>query len=317
MKVAFVYPGQGGFRTGAIGAWDGTAGRGVAGQVSRATGLDVRALDDDPDTGRTTATAQPAILTASLAAHAALLRAGVTPHVVAGHSLGEVTAAVAAGCLGHADGARLVAERGAAMAAACAAAPGGMLAAVGLDDDVLATLVAPITGVTVANHNAPGQTVLSGRTTALERVSRAIRDAGGRARPLPVEGAFHSPAMTPAMVRFDVALRGRPVADPRMSFVTGTTGRVLRKGYEVRRALVEGVLAPVRWQDVQRRLVALDVDLVVEVGPGGVLRGLARRTIPHLPVMSVATPDDVRAVLGHLSPTRPHATGTVNAGGAA
>jgi [acyl-carrier-protein] S-malonyltransferase len=297
MSIAFVFPGQGSQRAGMATAWADTPQHEVFAAVGHAAGLDLATLADDAAAcGEATAVAQPSILAASLAAHDALAAVGVRPDVVAGHSLGEVTAAIAAGSLSRNDGAALVAERGRAMGAACAATPGTMAAVLKITDEQLGDVIACVPDVSVANHNAPGQAALSGPPEAIHRAAELVREAGGRVRILDVEGAFHSPAMTPALVRVDALLRRIPVRDPETTFVTGLTAAVLDGASAVTRALVDGILAPVRWRAVQERLIGLGVDLIVEVGPGGVLRGLARRAIPGVPVLTVERPADVARV---------------------
>lgn len=300
MRIAFLFPGQGSLRGGAARAWRGHTAHGRFASVGAVVGLDLERLADDPDSGASTAVAQPAILAASLAALDALEGIGVRPDVVAGHSLGEVTAAVAAGVLSTRDGAELVAERGRAMAAACRNQPGAMAAVMRVEDAALEGILRSVPDATVANENAPGQTVVAGPPRAVERVAELVREAGGRAIALDVEGAFHSPAMAPALVAVDRALHRLPTANPRVPLISGTSGTVLHTDAAVRRALVDGILAPVRWRAVQERLAQLECDLLVEVGPGGVLAGLAKRTLRGTPVLSVAGPDDVDAVAEHV-----------------
>jgi [acyl-carrier-protein] S-malonyltransferase len=318
VRIAWVFPGQGSLRTGCLGAATATGGRDELVPAARAaawtidavaatSGRDVRVLAEDPTTGARTADAQPTILAASLAAAAALEAVGLRPDVVAGHSLGEFSAAVVAGSLPLGHGARVVAARGDAMAAACAAHPGGLAAVVKLAPAAVATLLAGHDELVVANDNAPGQVVVAGPPEALRSLRADVRDAGGRLVPLDVEGAFHSPAMRPALDPLARALGAAAVLDPRMPLVTGTEVRALTTGAEVTGALLEGVLAPVRWREVQLALAADGVTHLVEVGPGGVLAGLARRTVPDLVVRGVATPADAAALaaeLGVLVPTR-------------
>lgn len=300
MTIAFVFPGQGSWEQDVLEPWREHPAAEVIEEVGSRAGLDLWSLP--ADTGGRTALAQPAILGASLATHRALRDAGVTPDVVAGHSLGEVTAAVAAGSLTLGDGAALVAERGRAFASACAATPGTMAAVLRLDEPEVRGLLEEIDDdAQVANLNAPGQVVVSGTGEAVARIRERAGERGGRALPLDVEGAFHSAAMSPAMVCVDLMLRRLTVKDPEITFVTGTTGRTIVSAHAVRRALVDGVLAPVRWVDVQRRLAGLGVEHVVEVGPGSVLAGLARRTVPDLPVTSVASPEEVRDLAEDLA----------------
>ena len=304
MRTAFLFPGQGSHRPGAASAWAGHPAAQVFQEVSDGIGRDVTGLDDDPEVGSHTADAQPAILAASLVAWRALTDLGVVPDLVAGHSLGEYTAAIAAGSLSVHDGAKVVAVRSEAMAAACAANPGTMAAVVKLAPEVVAELVEGIPGVVVANDNAPGQVVVAGPIDAVAEVRDAARNAGGRAVPLEVEGAFHSPAMTAAVPPVAELLDVTPVADPVVPVVSGSSAAPLERGEEIRTALVDGILAPVRWREVQERIRDLGVTDLVEFGPGGVLAGLAKRTIPEVNVHTVATPDDLRSVAAALDPTR-------------
>lgn len=265
--------------------------------LAAATGLDLPAIADDKDACGRTAIGQPAIYSTSLAALDALTSAGITPDIVAGHSLGEVTAAVAAGALAPEDGARFVAERGRAMGAACAQSPGTMTVVLRLPLETIELALEGTPAVRVANLNAPGQTVVAGPVDDLEDAVARLEDAGGRIMRIDVEGAFHTPAMASAMVAADQALKRIEVADPIVPLVTGRSGEVLTTGSAIRTALVEGILAPVRWVDVQRRLVELGIELAIEVGSAGVLAAMARRTVPDLRVVSVATPDDLASVL--------------------
>ena len=285
-------------------AWAATGYAGVFDQVGRAAGLDLRVLANDAEAcARSTALAQPAIFAASLATFDALVDAGVRPDVVAGHSLGELTAAVAAGVVARGDAPALVVERGRAMGEACAATPGAMAAVIRLDEEQV-DLLARTHDVSVANTNAPGQTVLSGAPEVIEALRDRVRELGGRLVPLQVEGAFHSPAMAPAMVRLDAALRRTHLADPTVPVVSGTDGLPRHSADAVGKALVDGVLAPVRWIDVQFALAAF-ADVIIEVGPGEILKGCAKRTIPSVPFFSVATPDEVEALLPELAALAP------------
>ncbi len=307
MSLAFVFPGQGSHRAGALAPWEHHPAMAVLDEVSVGVGRDVLALSEDPTAGGRTADAQPAIMAASLVTWRALTEAGITPSVVAGHSLGEYTAAVAAGVLGIEDGARLVATRGAAMGEACAANPGTMAAVVKLHPDAVTVLVDGIDDLVIANDNAPGQVVVAGTPDAVAAVKDQAREAGGRALPLDVEGAFHSPAMAPAVDRVREAIDGLVLSDATVPLVAGASALPLEDGAAIGDALVAGMLSPVRWREVQLRLEAMGVTDLVEVGPGGVLAGLAKRTVPELTVHTVSGPDDLDAVveaLRGLSPVR-------------
>ncbi len=300
MRLAFVHPGQGALRSGMTAVWRDHASAAVIDEVGERAGLDLWTLGDDPASGADTAIAQPAILAVSLAAARALTDAGLSPSIVAGHSLGECTAAIVGGALGIADGATAVAERGRAMGAACRANPGTMAAIIKLDRETVDRIVATSPDAQVANDNAPGQVVISGPSHAIDQVAAAAREAGGRVMPLDVEGAFHSAAMSPATAALDGLLRRTDLRDLTTPLVSGTTGDVVESADEVRRALVDGILAPVRWVDVQRRIASLDIDLIVECGPGGVLKGMAKRTIADVPVLTVSAPEDVDDVVAHV-----------------
>jgi [acyl-carrier-protein] S-malonyltransferase len=307
VSLAFVFPGQGSHRAGALAPWEGHPAMTVLDEVSAGIGRDALALSEDATAGSRTADAQPAIMAASLVTWRALTDAGVSPDVVAGHSLGEYTAAVAAGVLDVRQGARLVATRGEAMGEACAANPGTMAAVVKLNPDAVTVLVDAIDGLVVANDNAPGQVVVAGTPDAVATVKEHAREAGGRALPLDVEGAFHSPAMAPAVEPVREAIDALELSDPRVPLVSGSSASALREASAVGEALVAGMLSPVRWREVQLALEAMGVTDLVEVGPGGVLAGLAKRTVPELTVHTIAGPDDLDAVaatLGGLSPAR-------------
>jgi [acyl-carrier-protein] S-malonyltransferase len=302
VSTAFVFPGQGSHRAGALAAWDGHPALAVLDEVAEGIGRDVRALTDDETAGARTADAQPAIMAASLVVWRAVTDAGVRPAAVAGHSLGEYTAAIASGTLDVGDGARLVAARGAAMGEACAANPGTMAAVVKLTPDAVAVLVEGIDGLVVANDNAPGQVVVAGTPDAVAQVRQRAREAGGRAVPLEVEGAFHSPAMAPAVDTVAAAIAELDLHDPQVPLVSGATAAPAVTASAVVDGLVAGILAPVRWREVQEHLAGAGITDLVELGPGGVLSGLAKRTIPDVRAHAVATPDDLEALVASLAP---------------
>lgn len=297
MTLAVVFPGQGSHRAGMAAAWDGHPAAVTFDEVGRACGIaDLARLSDDPTACAETAVGQPAVFAASLAAWRALTDAGVEPVLVAGHSLGELTAATAGGALSIADGAALVGERGRAFSDACRRQGGGMVAVLGLDAAEAEAAIRGVHGAVIANDNAPGQVVIAG---PLERLAEAVdrcRDAGARTRALDVEGAFHTAAMTPALVRFAAALRRVEVHSPSIPVVRCLDATVVHDPAGIVRGLVDGVLATVRWRDVQRRLADEGIDVLVEAGPGGVLRGLARRSEADLSVLAVDAPDAVLRV---------------------
>jgi [acyl-carrier-protein] S-malonyltransferase len=301
MKVAAVFPGQGSFSAGCTRVWADDDADGVMATVSEAAGFDVIEAGDAEDSGRNTERGQPVIFAASLAAWNALRRAGFLPSFVAGHSLGEYSAATAAGVLPLDAGARVVATRGIATAAACREFPGGMAAVIKLAAAEVEELVEDIDGLVVANDNAPGQIVIAGEIGAMEAARIRVDALGGRLVTLDVEGAFHSPAMAPAVEAVRRAVASESSSDPSVPFVSSSRARVLQTASEAVGSLVDGILAAVRWRDVQLLLERKGVTDLVEVGPGRVLAGIAKRTVPGLRVHSVATPDAVREVMERLT----------------
>lgn len=221
-----------------------------------------------------TAYAQPAIYCASIASWRRMGRPRA-PYT-AGHSLGEVAALVCAGSLSEAEGLRIVAVRGRLMAAAGERRPGGMVAALRASDELVAEVAAE-TGLAVANDNAPGQVVLSGDVPAIGAAVRMLKEAGARAARLPVAAAFHSPAMMPAVEAFAAELARCSFAPPASTVISAATAQPFA---DPARELADSLTAPVRWRDVLRTLDAAAVDRYVDVGPGRILAGLVRRTLP-------------------------------------
>jgi [acyl-carrier-protein] S-malonyltransferase len=219
--------------------------------------------------------AQPAIFCAALAGWRRL-RDDFEPELMAGHSLGEITALVAAGAMDAEDGLNLVAARGSLMQdAADSAGGGGMLAVRASDREELADAIAD-TGVTLANDNSPEQVVLSGPDDALERAERELRDRGVRAKRLPVAGAFHSPAMESAVPDFRERLGEIELRAPSVPVLSCVTAEPFD---DVRERLAQALTRPVRWLDVMRELHARGATRFVETGPGKVLTGLVRRSL--------------------------------------
>jgi [acyl-carrier-protein] S-malonyltransferase len=235
------------------------------------------AVGDDPferaDEG--TRFAQPAIFCAALAGWQRL-RDDFEPELMAGHSLGEISALVAAGAMDAEDGLNLVAARGSLMQdAAESAGGGGMLAVRVTDREQLADVIAD-TGVTLANDNSPEQVVVSGPDDALERAERELRQRGVRAKRLPVAGAFHSPAMESAVPEFRERLGEVELGAPSVPVLSCVTAEPFD---DVRERLAQALTRPVRWLDVMRELRARGATHFVETGPGKVLTGLVRRSL--------------------------------------
>ena len=221
--------------------------------------------------------AQPAIFCAALAGWQSM-REEVEPDAMAGHSLGEITALVAADAIGAEDGLRLVAARGRLMQeAAEETGDGGMTAVRARDDnrDAIAEVAAEA-GVQIANDNAPDQLVLSGAVSALDTAEALLKERGIRGKRLPVAGAFHSPLMEPAVEPFRAAVEAIEIGEPRVPVYSCVTAEPFD---DVRVRLVEAITHPVRWLDVMRALDARGVTEFVETGPGKVLTNLVKKAL--------------------------------------
>jgi [acyl-carrier-protein] S-malonyltransferase len=271
--------------------------------ADRLTGLPITTLCTEGPLARLTATdvAQPAVVTTSLAA-LRVLRSEVRlkPVAVAGHSVGELAAYAAAGVLDNETVLRLVHVRAQAMAAACESVAGSMAAVIGLDEERLRSGCheASRNGsiVELANLNAPGQFVVSGAVDALERVAEWARSAGARrVLPLKVGGPFHSAYMRPAAEAIASALARTPLRRARIPVVLNASARPSCDPEELRSELAVQVYSPVRWIESLRRLGELGCDRFVEIGPGQVLGGLVRRTLPGARVASFGSYADLNA----------------------
>ncbi len=248
-----------------------------------------------------TENAQPAILTASIAAYRVLEARGLRPALVAGHSLGEYSAHVAAGTFSFTDAVRIVRRRGRYMQEAVPVGQGAMAAIIGLDVDTVRQAceeAAQGEVVSPANVNGAGQVVIAGARGAVARAGERAKALGAkRAIPLPVSAPFHCALMKPAEDRLAPELRAMAVRDPAVPVVANVDAELRRTGRESIEALVRQVSAPVRWEDVVRRLASEGVTAYVEVGPGTVLTGLARKIHKDATTASFDSPEGLEAVL--------------------
>ncbi len=299
--LAFTFPGQGSQRPGMGRSWVDHPSWEVVAEASAAVGRDVeRLLLDAPMEELTrTANAQLATFVQSLVVLDAVERVGLAPAACAGHSLGEYTALVAAGAMPFGEAAALVVARGDAMAHAGEDAPGTMAALIGIsDDDAEAACHRAEGEVWVANYNAPGQVVIAGTTDAVAAASEIARELGARkVLPLPVSGAFHTPLMGAARPGLRKALGDVAFSTPEVPVVANVDARVHSDPNEWPGLLSAQLCGPVRWRQTVETLSGLGATTFVEVGPGGVLTGLARRGAPEAQSLSVATPDDLDALL--------------------
>jgi len=243
-----------------------------------------------------TSNCQPALFVHGLACLSVLRElAGNFPiGGAAGLSLGEITAYAAAGTFDFVSGVKLVQRRGELMDEACAATNGVMAAMIGADENVVRQLAAD-EDVDIANINAPGQIVISGEVAKVEAAVGVAREYGiRRATLLNVAGAYHSRLMESAYERLGAALQHVTVQPPRFPVISNVTGEEVETPIEIRRTLQDQVTGTVRWADCMERLAGLGCDLFIELGPGGVLAGLLRRTRKDADVMSVSDAESVR-----------------------
>jgi [acyl-carrier-protein] S-malonyltransferase len=243
-----------------------------------------------------TSNCQPALYVHGLACLAILheLGGGFSIGGAAGLSLGEMTAHAAASTFDFANGLKLVQKRGELMDEACAATNGAMAAMIGADESAVRALAADA-DVDVANTNAPGQIVISGERAKVEAAIGMAKEHGiRRATLLNVAGAYHSRLMESAYQKLGAVLVHVPVQPPRFPVISNVTGAEVTTPIEIRRTLQDQVTGTVRWLDCMERLVDLGCDLFVELGPGGVLAGLLRRSLKDMDVISVSDAESVR-----------------------
>lgn len=304
--TAWVFPGQGSQAVGMLAelAVANPVVQETFAEASAALGLDLWALAQNGPEAVLNATqnTQPVLLTAGIAVWRAWqLAGGARPDYVAGHSLGEYTALVAAGVLSLADGVRLVAERGRLMQEAVPAGEGAMAAILGLDDAaVIAACAEAGQGevVSAVNFNAPGQVVIAGRTAAVQRAIELLKAAGAkRALPLPVSAPSHCDLMRPAATRLAQHLTTIPFNDPVIPVVQNVSARVAGDRASLQAALLEQLYSPVRWVESVQWLVDHGVTCFIESGPGKVLTGLDKRIAKDAEHLAIDTPDAFQAAL--------------------
>ncbi len=278
-------------------AWQDTPSWRVVERLSAIVDRDVAALllDADSETLQATRNAQLATFSLSLVVLDAIRSSDRAGDVlaVAGHSLGEYTALVAAGALTEKVAARLVVERGEAMQAAAEAAPGTMAAVLALSSEQVHAVVSSVSGAWVANDNAPGQVVISGTVEGVAGAGDAAIAAGGKVMALPVGGAFHSPLMASAQAALTMALAACSFADTAVPIVANVDASPHRDGAGWPGRLVAQLCSPVRWRASLMALAGLGVDTFIEVGPGAALTGMVKRGLPNAGRQSVSEPADV------------------------
>ncbi len=283
-KIAFLFPGQGSQFAG-MGkslAESYPVARAVFEEADRVLGFSLSGLcfDGPEEDLKLTQNTQPALLTVSTAAHAVLSGKGVRADFVAGHSLGEYSALVAAGSLSFADALRLVRKRGQYMQEAVPAGVGAMAAVLKLPEDKLEGILADAAQgevVQIANLNSPDQVVIAGHAGAVTRAAEAAKAAGAkRAVMLPVSAPFHCSLMEPAQLRMKTELEAVTFNDLAVPLVNNWQAREIRTGAEAREGLVQQIPNSVKWLETVRLLASQGVNYCIEVGAGGVLTGLLR-----------------------------------------
>lgn len=285
MKLAMVFPGQGSQAVGMLKAYAGLPGvDAVRAEAGAALGEEfLRLLDEGPaEALNLTVNTQPAMVTAGVAAYRAWRAlGGPEPEVVAGHSLGEYSALVAAGALAFGDALPLVRFRAQCMQQAVPEGQGAMAAILGLDDDAARAACAEAAQgevVQAVNFNAPGQVVIAGHKSAVARAIEACKARGAkRAMPLPVSAPFHSSLMQPAAEKLRGYLKKVSLQAPAIALINNVDVAEERDAARIRDALARQAAAPVRWVETVKRMASLGVTHVVECGPGKVLAGLVRR----------------------------------------
>ncbi len=303
--IVFTYSGQGSQQAGMGETWVDHPSWELVEEASQVSGRDMAHLlcRADQEELRDTANAQMATFLMSMVVLDAVERVGVDAAGHAGHSLGEYSALTASGALDFTDAILLVAERGAAMKVAAAEPPGTMAAVLGLDDADVETACSSVEGdAWVANYNAPGQVVLAGSVAGVEAASDAARSLGARrVTALEVSGAFHTPYMAPARERLERAIAATELRRPEGTVVANVDASA-HSNPETWRALMSAQLcSPVRWRQSLLAYADAGFTTFVELGPGNVLTGLVKRTVPDATRLAVRTPDDLDKLLEVLA----------------
>ncbi|RRJ95870.1 [acyl-carrier-protein] S-malonyltransferase [Opitutaceae bacterium TAV4] len=301
MATALLFAGQGAQKVGmGKSLYDNSAvARALYDEANSVLGWDIAKISfEGPDAELTqTKVCQPALFVHGLALHAILKEQGKLDGVkiALGLSLGEITALTAAGVFDFATGLKVVAERGRLMQMACEATVGGMAAVVGEEREKVAELCRDF-DIEAANFNAPGQIIISGEKGKVEAAVAAGKDRGmKRVIPLNVAGAYHSRLMEPARAEFAAFLAGVKFNAPQLTVLTNTTGQTISAPEDIRAALVKQVVSSVLWEDCMRNAVAAGATDFIELGMGGVLAGLAKRTDKAWVVKSLAEWADLTA----------------------
>jgi len=301
-RTAWIFPGQGSQYVGMgreLCERYGEA-RLVFEQAEQVLGTNLRQImfEGPENTLKQTEYAQPAIFVHSVAVSRVLSSMGLSPAMVAGHSLGEYSALVASGALDFEEGLGLVRDRALSMQDACEINPGAMAAVLGLEASIVERICSEVAAgvVDIANINSPGQTVISGEPEAVRAAGEKAREQGAkRAIPLKVSGAFHSRLMEPAAKKFGPSISSAGISAPEKGFLPNVSATPTDDPDRIRKGLIEQICSPVRWQSTIERMIDEGVDAFVEMGPGKVLTGLLKRIDGSAVGHCVDGPDSIEA----------------------
>ena len=307
--LAFTFPGQGSQRPGMGRPWVGHDSWELVDEASDVAGRDVGALllDADAEVLKDTRNAQLTTFVSSLMVLDAVERLGIEPSFCAGHSLGEYTALTATGALSFEDGVRLVVERADAMHEAGLASPGTMAAVLGLDDDLVEVACRRADAdVWVANFNAPGQVVIAGSPAGVASAGEHAKELGAKKiMPLQVSGAFHTPFMIAARERLRSAIALASPRDVEVPVISNVDAIAHSSGEEWSSLLSAQLSSPVRWKHCLLTMQELGVTGFVELGPGGVLTGMAKRTVDDARTITVSTPEELDKLIEWVNASSP------------
>jgi [acyl-carrier-protein] S-malonyltransferase len=308
-KIAFIFPGQGSQTVG-MGKDVAQSDANIAAVFQSADerlGFSLSSLifEGPQETLTLTYNAQPALLTTSIALLEKVKEAGITADYVAGHSLGEYTALVAAGAISFTDAVYAVRKRGEFMEEAVPAGEGTMAAVLGMDADALEAVTKEVSEqgdpVQLANLNCPGQIVISGSKAGVEKAGQLAKERGAkRVIPLEVSGPFHSSLMKPAASKLQNVLNTIAIRDAEIPVISNVTAQPVVKKEEILRLLIEQLYSPVRWEQSVEMMIGLGVDTFIEIGPGKVLSGLVKKINRNVSVYAVNDLESLQATVAAL-----------------